>query len=806
MAVYKIAAIMAQVSIQQAFDLALQHHQAERLAEAENLCRRILAHDPAHVDAVRLSGMIAYQLGRNDIAANLFRRAIALCPDFPAAYVNLGNSLTNMGQLDEAIAAYRQAIALRPGYAEAYSNLGNALTNVGQLDEAIAACRQAIALRPNYAKAHNNLGVALRDRGQLDEAIAAYRQAIILDPNLPEAHTNLGNVLRSKERLDEAIAAYRQAIVLSPRYAGAYSNLGNVLRDKGQLDEAIAAHRQAIALVPNFAGAYTNLGNALADKGQLDDAIAAHRQAIALKPNYAEAHSNLGNALRDKGQLIEAIAACRQAITLRPNYAGAYSNLGSALTNQGQLDEAVAAYRQAIFLQPNLPEAHNNLGNALRDIGELDEAVAAYRQAIALRPDYAGAYSNLVYALHFHPGYDAQAIAEEHRRWNRQHAEPLRQFIQPHNNPPHPDRRLRVGYVSADFRNHSVSRFLLPLLRHHDHSAFEIICYSDVANGDAMTDSLRACADGWHNIVGYADERVANKVREDKIDILVDLAGHTAGNRLQVFALKPAPVQITYLGYPGTTGLSQMDYRLSDLFADPPGETESLHTEKLWRLPVCNWCCREPDDAPPVRPSRSDGPICFGTFNNFAKASPAIMDLWAAILMANPSSRLIIKSRGLGEPSVRRRIAQFFQSRGVPADRLDIRGSEPDVRSHLLVYNQLDIALDSFPYHGTTTTCDALWMGVPVVTLAGPSHVSRVGVSLLSCIGLPELIAQSPEEYVSIAVGLAGDFARLAELRRTLRERMRASPLMDAPRFARNIEAAYRQMWRTWCETHASHV
>jgi predicted O-linked N-acetylglucosamine transferase (SPINDLY family) len=348
-----------------------------------------------------------------------------------------------------------------------------------------------------------------------------------------------------------------------------------------------------------------------------------------------------------------------------------------------------------------------------------------------------------------------------------------------------------------------VSWFLLPLFRHHDHGAFEIICYSDVSRCDGMSDRLRACADGWQNIVGCADDRLADKVRQDKIDILLDLSGHTAENRLLVFARRPAPVQVSYLGYPASTGLSEMDYRLSDFLADPPGQTELLHSEKLWRLPVCNWCYGQPDDAPPVRPlpAEAGGPICFGTFNNFAKASPAVMDLWAAILNATPSSRLMIKSPGLAHETLQRRIHQCFASRGVEAERLNLRGHQRDFISHLDAYNQMDIALDTFPYHGTTTTCEALWMGVPVVTLAGPAHVSRVGVSLLSNVGLPELIAQKPQQYVQIATDLARDLPRLAELRRNLRERMRVSPLMDAGRFARDVEAAYRQMWRNWCAT-----
>jgi protein O-GlcNAc transferase len=864
---------MGQVTIQQVFDLALQHHQAGRLAEAETIYRQILSQQPGNIDAMHLLGVVAHQTGRNDVAVELIRGAIALRPTFAQAHSNLGNALKDLGRLDEAVAAFGQAIALDRNLPEAHNNLGNVLRDKGELDEAIAAFRRAIALRPAYAAAHGNLGTALKDKGRLDEAIAAFRAAIALNPEFAQAHSNLGNALREKGEREEAIAEFRRAIAQRPNVADVHVNLGNVLRDTGKLEEAIAEYRQAIALRPNYAEAHSNLGNAVKDAGRLDEAITAYREAIRHGPAYADAHVNIGNALKEKGQLDEAIAALRRAVALKPGDAAAHvnladalretgeldeaidagrraivlnvdlpeahNNLGNALRDKGQLDEAIAAYaransldagsaefhgnlgaalrergrldqavaalRRAIALKGDYAEAHGNLGNALRDLGQLDEAIAAYARAMEIRPGYAEAHSNLIYAMHFHPGYETQAIAEEHRRWNRQHAEPLGKFIKPLGNSRDRDRRLRVGYVSADFRRHSVSRFLLPLFRHHarighDHVAFEIICYSDVAKEDGVTASLRACADGWRKVVGYTDERVAEKIREDGIDILVDLAGHTAGNRLLVFARRAAPVQITYLGYPGTTGLPEMDFRLSDSFADPPGMTEALHSETLWRLPVCNWCYGEPDGLPAVRASRGNGPICFGTFNNFAKASPAVMELWAEILRAAPSSRLMIKSPATGEASVRRRTAEFFESRGVRAERLELRGLEADVRSHLEVYNQTDIALDTFPYHGTTTTCEAMSMGVPVVTLAGKSHVSRVGVSLLSCVGLAELIAQTGEEYVAIAVKLAKDLPRLADLRGTLRPRMCESPLMDAPKFAWNVEAAYRQMWQGWCE------
>ncbi len=857
---------MPDLSVEQALRVAVQHQQAGQLPQAESLYRQILAQQPNHVDALHLLGVIAAQVGRNDVAVDLIGRAIALDPNSPAAHNNFGNALRATGQLDRAIVAYRQAIALQSGCAEAHHNLGVTLRHKGQFNEAIAACRQAVALKPNYpdawcnlgialadkgrpneataayrqaiafkpdyAEAHSNLGNALKDLGQLDEAIAAYRQAIALKPNYPEAHSNLGNALAENGRIDEsiaacrqaialksdlpeayinlgnaltekgaieeAIAAYHQALALTPNSPNAHSNLGNVLRDAGQLDEAIAACRQAIALKPDFPEAYVNLANALRETGHLDEAIAACQQTLALAPNSPKAYSNLGNILRDAGQLDASIAACRQAIALKPNLPEAHVNLGLTLGNKGQLDESLAASQRAIALKPNCPEAYNNLGNTLKDLGQLEAAIAAYRQAIARRPNFANAHSNLVLAMHYHPAYDAQAIAEEHRRWNLQHAEPLKQYLRPHSNSRDPDRRLRIGYVSPDFREHPVGRFLLPVLTHHDKNQFEVFAYSQVLVPDAMTFRLRSYADGWRSTVGLSDAQVADLIRQDRIDILVDLAGHTAHNRLLVFARKPAPIQVTWLGYPDTTGLNTIDYRLTDAYADPPGTTDALCTEQLVRLPQTAWCF-DPPDSRPVPPRAHSAAITFGSFNNFAKVTEAMLRTWGRLLQALPEARLLIKASSLADATVQQRVRQIMREAGVAPNRVELRGWDNTYQEHLASYAAVDIVLDTFPYHGTTTTCEALWMGIPVITLAGQTHVSRVGVSLLHNVGLPELVARSEAEYLRIACELANHLPRLRELRSTLRQRMEQSRLMDAPRFTRDIEAAYAQMWRGWC-------
>jgi len=601
-------------------------------------------------------------------------------------------------------------------------------------------------------------------------------------------------------RLAEAERIYRLVLVEQPGNAEAHYNLGVVLQSMGKQDEAIASYRRAIECKPEFAQAHNNLASALKAVGKMEQAVESYRQAIARKPDYAEAHFNLGNTLRDMGKSDQAIASFRLALQLKPDLVEAHNNLGNLLKDAAQFDEAVSCFRHAIRLRPDLAEAHNNLGSALEAIGQVEEALAAYRQSVHLKPADAVAHSNLLLALLKQPVIDPEGLLAESQTWNRQHAGPVARLLRPHTNDRDPNRRLRIGYVSADFRQHSVSRFVLPLLAAHDHAAFEIFAYASVTVPDKITAKLKTFCDAWREIAGLSDERVAETIRQDGIDILIDLAGHTSGNHLPVFALKPAPVQVTWLGYPATTGLSAIDYRLTDALADPPGLTDRFCSEQLIRLPRTAWCFQPTEDAPPVGelPATATQRVTFGSFNNLAKVNDPTLKLWAKILHAAPGSKLLFKGKRLGSASARQRLTQIMTEAGIKPDRIELLGWVPPA-DHLAHYNRVDIALDTYPYHGTTTTCESLWMGVPVVSLAGESHVSRVGVSLLSNVGLPDLLARTPEEFLQIAAELAADLPRLAELRRTLRPRMKASPLMDGLAFARDIEAAYRQMWRKWC-------
>jgi predicted O-linked N-acetylglucosamine transferase (SPINDLY family) len=639
--------------------------------------------------------------------------------------------------------------------------------------------------------------------GRLAEAESIYRQVLSQQANHAGALHFLGVIAHQVGKHDIAVDLIARAIRLKPDNADAYINLAAALKSLGQPDEAAAACRQALALRPESAEAHNNLGAVLRDLGNLDDAAKSCRQAISLMPQYAEAHKNLGIILRDRRAFDESVAAFRRAIELHPDDAEVFSNLGVALKDQGKWDEAIVALRRAIELKADYAEAYSILGAVLRDLGQHDESASAHQRAVQLKPDIAAIHSDQLYAMLFHPACDAQALYAAHREWNARHAEPLKKFIIPHTNVRDPDRRLKIGYVSSDFRDHVVGRNLLPLLREHARERFDIVCYADVLRPDEFTRQFHSVADGWRNVCGLSDERVATIVREDAIDILVDLTLHMAGNRLMVFARKPAPVQVTFGGYPGTTGMDAMDYRLTDPYLDPVGQHDQLYSEQSIRLPDSFWCYdpmvmiagagHNPAVGP--LPALSTGRITFGCLNNFCKVNDRVLGLWARVLKVVEGSRLILL---VPEGSARQCTLDAFSDQGVEPARLEF---VPRARlgDYLIQYGKFDIALDTFPYNGHTTSLDALWMGVPVVSLIGKTVAGRAGLSQLSNLNLAELVATDEDQYIQIAADLAADLPRLSDLRSSLRQRMGESPLTEPRRFARNIELAYRQIWRRWC-------
>ena len=569
----------------------------------------------------------------------------------------------------------------------------------------------------------------------------------------------------------------------------------------GRLDDtvgAIASLRQAIILNPDNALAHYNLGMALHARKQPDEAIQAFQEAVRLAPLQLQARIALSDALFSAGRLDEAAACYQKVLAIRPDYADALNNLGNIYKEQGTLDEAVACYQKALTIRPDDAMTNHNLGNTLKDLGKLDGAIACYQKALTIKPDFAEAHSNQLLVAHYASLYTPAELFAEHLKFAEQFEAPLKPSWRPHTNTRDPEKRLKVGYVSPDLRHHAVAYFIEPVLAHHDKSRVEVFCYYNHTRQDSFTDRLRAAADHWASCQDMPDERLAERIRADGIDILVDLAGHTGENRLLVFARKPAPVQVTYLGYINTTGLSAMDYRLTHIDADPPGN-EAYYSETLYRLPGdLWWCYRPPPGMPGVAPppAIANGFVTFGSTNNIAKLSPETIATWADVLRALPDARLIMA--GIPQGSAQQSLCERFSAHGIDPQRLTVHGRLSPGR-YWELHHQIDIVLDPFPYNGGTTTCDALWLGVPVVALAGQEFVSRMGYALLKNIGLPELAAASRQDYVKIAVSLAGDPERLKTLRTGMRERLAASPLRDEAGFTRNLETAYREMWRKWC-------
>jgi protein O-GlcNAc transferase len=734
--------------------------------------------------------------------------------DLFEAHFQRGLTLAQNGQFEEAVASFQEALLLQPESAAAHNNLGNLFVEQGRLADAVNSFRQALRYKPDFASAHSNLGEALRRQGHLEDAVIFFREALALSPRYAHAHNNLAMALQAQGKLDAAIESYRLALKCMPGYTQAYCNLGTALMEQGNLDEAAASLSKAIDLKPDYVEAICNLGSVLSKKGRTDLALAQYQRALRIwesrdKPQSpsqetpgtsaddALIHLNLGALLAKKGELVEAEASLRRALLARPDSVDAHYNLGIALYRQGKLDEALVQYRQALDLDPDHAGSHMNLGVALKDQGRLDESLLAFRTALAIEPEAATIHSNVVYALNYHPDYDAQAVREECARWNRQHAEPLQKLIQPHTNCRDPERRLRIGYVSPDFREHVDSFFTIPLLSNLDREQYEVFCYADVQQPDALTERLRGYADVWRSIVGLSDQEVADLVRSDQIDILVDLKVHTGNNRLLVFAQKPSPVQVTWLGYPGTTGLSTIDYRLTDPYLDPPGMFDAFYSEKSIRLADTFWCYDPLTDGPPVNslPALEKGVFTFGCLNNFCKVNDGCLALWADVLREVPQSRFLLRAP---QGQTRDDTLAKLQQHGISESRIEFvdKVSRPE---YLSLYHRIDLCLDPTPCNGHTTSLDAFWMGVPTLTLVGKTVMGRAGWSQLCNLGLQELAVETPEKFVALAAELAGDLPRLQHLRGTLRERMQQSPLMDGKRFTRHMEEAYRQMWRAWC-------
>lgn len=595
--------------------------------------------------------------------------------------------------------------------------------------------------------------------------------------------------LISSGRPAQAEPILRDALASDPHDADALHFLGLLRHRQGRHAEALDLLRRSVERAPAAAHFRSNLAGVLGQLGLHAEALAHLREVVRAQPTLPQGHNNLGVALESIGQLDEAAAALSEALRLHPAYPEAHNNLGNVFLKRRAPADAARCYRAALSHRPDYPQAHQNLAIALSDLGRADEAVEHYRKAVDLRPDSARLGSDYLYALHYLRGDEPRAMFEAHEAWADRHARPLYPPGETrYRPPPSRNRPLRVGYVSPDFRSHPVSRFFEPILQHHDRQRFDVFCYSGVARPDAVTQRLHSYPGiTWRQTCGLSDDALADGIRADNIDILVDLTGHMAGSRLLVFARKPAPVQVSFLGYPNTTGVATIDYRITDAVQDPPGETDAFHTERLIRLNRCCWAYRPDADSPDVNelPAPARGHVTFACLNKLVKVTPRMIALWARILSAVPRSRLMVLAGGAGSSA-----ADLFATGGIAPDRVQFVPRLPR-DPYLRLYHGIDLALDTFPYNGHTTTCDALWMGVPTITLAGTTHVSRAGLNVLTRVGLAELAANDADAYVDAAVSLASDLPRLAAHRTRLREAMSGSVLTDGIGLTRSLEAQF---------------
>jgi protein O-GlcNAc transferase len=750
-------------------------------------------------------GLAEQNLAQLDRAKESYRQAISLKPDHISACNNLGVILLEEKQADQAAAYFQRALEADPNNAAIHINLGSALQALGKIEEALTRYRRAAEIAPDNAATWIQLGNIQGDQGQHADAVAHYRRALEIDPDSAEANLNQGVALLAIGQLDAAEQCLNRTLEIEPGSAEAHNNLGLAMKKRHKMDAALLCFQKALSIRPGFAAVHINIGSVLQALGQDNAAAQSYQRALDINPNSAMAHSNYGSVLQRLGKTSQAEAACRRALELDPRAAEAHNNLGVICSRTNRLAESIASFERAIKTKGDYADAYSNLGGVLKDIGRLAEASETLRRALSIDPDSVLAHQNLLFIHNYVGDLPAGQLLADAKRFG----EVAARLAQPRTrwqNMPDPGRVLRVGFVSGDLSGHPVGFFLegvLAALTSGPAGTLELFAYPTLACDDETSARLRACCKGWHSAIGLSDEALAQRIAEDRIDILIDLSGHTAHNRLTMFAWKPAPVQVSWLGYFATTGLAAIDYFIADPCTLPPGQ-EVHFSEQIWRLPETRLCFTAPADDVAVGPlpALANGYVTFGSFNNLSKMNDTVVALWAQVLNAVPDSRLFLKYQQLGEASVRQGTRERFAAHGIKPERLILEAYVPRT-NYLAAYQRVDIGLDPFPFPGGTTTAEALWMGIPVLTLAGERFLSRQGVGLLMNAGLPDWIATDTRDYLARAVSHASDLQRLASLRRGLRKQVLDSPVFDAPRFARHFEAALREMWRKWCSESA---
>jgi predicted O-linked N-acetylglucosamine transferase (SPINDLY family) len=708
------------------------------------------------------------------------------------------NNLLKYYQTGKYVDAKKLALSISkkfPNHQFAWKVLSAIYNRTNKISEALYAIQKCVSLNPHDIDSQKNLSFILQQLGKFNEAEENYRKMLSLKCNHIEVYNYLGVVQNKQGKLIEAEESYRKMIELKPDLAEAYNNLGNILNEQGKLIEAEESFKKAITLKPGYFEVYYNMGIMFNDQRKYKEAELSYKKALTLKPDHIETHNNLGNTFKEQGKFDAAEANYKKALTLKPDHVEVHNNLGCMLNEQGKFVEAEISFRKAITLNSDYTEAYSNLGNTLQGLGKIEEAIENYDKAIKVKIDYSNAYHNKNLCLNYSSSYSPLYVYRQHLKFEKQFGEIKTKPTHRVNIIKKPNERLRIGYVSGDFREHSVAYFFKPLLENHNDHVVETFCYYNNIFVDKMTKNLMKASDHWRSIFGITNFEVSKMIKSDKIDILVDLSGHTDNNNLLAFAQKPAPIQVTWLGYPNTTGLSAIDYRFTDLITDPIGETDKIHSEKLFRL-ANGFLCFQGNKKVLFQselPQSHKDYITFGSFNNSSKITPEVIKIWSKILHLVPKSRLILKCSKFKYN--KDHFFKLFKSKDLTQDRIHLYEHVPSTNDHLKLYNSIDIGLDPFPYNGTTTTCEALWMGVPVITLLGDRHAGRVGASILTNVGLKDFIARDIDSYIKLAVEISANTKYLKEIRKTLRKKMLKARLCDAHSFAKDIESAYKEIW-----------
>ena len=840
---------MVELSLEQAFMRADFHIERGEVSEARKFYQAILSAVPNNERAQQALTALQEEQSPADTQSppqevitqllNLYNsgnleavveQASLLTEQYPEAFVVwniLGAANKGLGDLDKASQAFKKVTKLNPSLADGFNNLGTVLKGQGKLEEAIDSFKIALALKPDYAEAYNNMGNALQEKGKLEEAIEVYYKALTIKPDFEVAYNNIGNSLKDQGKLEEAIDAYNRALALKPDYLEAYNNIGNAFQEKGKLEEAIEAYHKVISFKPDHAEAFYNMGIALQEQNKFDKAIEVYTQAVTFKPDYAAAYLNMGVTLQEQNKLEEAIEAYKKALALKPDYAKAHNNIGSAYNSLGKPKEAIKAYTKALTFEPCFAEAHNNMGVVFQDQGKIEEAIEAYSKALSLKPKYAVARSHRLHQQAYICDWKAveedrsllpelgvfekaiepfsvlafEDAPERHRlrseKYAREHfpVKSTKQFERPSRMP----KRLRIGYFSADFHEHPVTYLMSKVINCHDRSLFEIYGYSiGLPKTDVMREKLVKSVDFFRDTYNLSNPEVIELIQKDKIDIAIDLSGYTTNSRSGIFSYRPAPIQINYLGYPGTMGAKFMDYIIADQNLIPT-DFQEFYIEKPIYLPHSY---QAQDDSLPIAdytPSRSELglPDCgfvFCAINNTYKITPQEFDIWMRLLQKIKGSVLwLLESNKWAKDN----LLKEASIRGIKPERL-IFAEKVSHENYLAQFRQADLYLDTFHYNAGATASNALWAGLPVLSKQGKSYTARMASSLLMALDLPELITTSKLEYESVALELAKNPDRLTFVKQKLIINRISKPLFKTKLFTKHLENGYQQAYQRY--------